>query len=300
MHHERRPAHPDLLLRCVLAITIISIPAALTLRSSFPSVGADFRYSWARPFIEAGVFLLSIILYRAVVATSSEPHSYARAVRFLILLGSLVGGYAIYQQMAYHAGLPLVSLPSPIGLSRALVTALPNGGSTFRSNATFVEPLDLGRCLVGTSMVMLSCLLGRIRLGIDRRWLLVGLSVQLAALVVTFSSSAYAGLAASAISAVVFSRRRLNLALGVVLIASLIGLSAAIVSMGPLEGDVSPGAVITSRGERALRARNFWGRNLSRHPEGRLLARSSRDGEEVPADRRWYRQLWPGRRGDQP
>jgi hypothetical protein len=247
---------PDRVLSWMLALTAVSIPAALVLRSRFPLVDSGFRYSTARPFMQFGVLCVFILLYRVVVATSATPTLYRRALRFFLLLASVVAGYAIYQQIAYRAGLPLVTLPGPSGLGRVLVAVLPAGGSTFRSNATFVEPLDLGRYLIATSLVALSLLMGRTSIGISRRSLSAILGLQLVALVLTFSSSAYLGLVAGILTAVVVAKRRLRLLVGLIVVVDLIGYSASAVSVWLLQGEVSTRAVIASRGGTGVSDRN--------------------------------------------
>jgi O-antigen ligase len=252
---------PDRVLSWMLALTAVSIPAALVLRSRFPLVDSGFRYSTARPFMQFGVLCVFILLYRVVVATSATPTLYRRALRFFLLLASVVAGYAIYQQIAYRAGLPLVTLPGPSGLGRVLVAVLPAGGSTFRSNATFVELLDLGRYLIATSLVALSLLMGRTSIGISRRSLSTILGLQLVALVLTFSSSAYLGLVAGILTAVVVAKRRLRLLVGLIVVVDLIGYSASAVSVWLLQGEVSTRDVIASRGEQAFQIETEEGGN---------------------------------------
>ncbi len=245
----------DRAIGAMILLAVVSIPISFALRGSFPHVTLGIRYEALRPLIQAAALALSVCVFHAVACSVADTISYERALRFLVALGAMVAAYALYQQAATRLGFPLAALPRPAALSRgSLITSLSSGATALRSSATFIEPLDLGRFLIGTSAITLALRLGSRRDRPARCGLILALGIQSAAVVTTFSGGAYMGLAVALVTVILAGRRSIRPSFGgAALVIAMVGIAAVLVGEVFVSGSASPPQVLASRAQQTFR-----------------------------------------------
>jgi len=193
--------------KAFLALGAVSTLVAVNLHDQFAQPQAGLRYTPTRPFIQFGTLVLVVSAYFLVLRLVRSGSHRARALRVLVVAGTVIALYALYQQFAYYLDLP--GLNPPLGIRAANSAYLLGGSFVFRSNATFFEPLNLGHFLVGIIPVTIALSLGRPASSpITRRWLVAATALQVLALVSTFSAGAYGGLAVAFVALLIIVKRR--------------------------------------------------------------------------------------------
>jgi O-antigen ligase len=234
-------------------VALLSVPVAMLVDPHLPTVVGDPRFSAVRPLVQVGALLLVSSILFVPSSVAADARAIRSCLRVFVGLGVAVSAYALYQQVAYYFGLPILEELLPARRVAAAVSYTPQGNPIFRSNAVFLEPNGLGNFLLASLSISLTGAVARRNptFGFVPPLGWFGIVIQAAGLVSTFSIGAFGGAVVVALILVSARGNRARLTAAISTTALAVVLSIVILS-AVLQRNESVGETLVSRVEERL------------------------------------------------